>query len=82
MALQVLRVELLEKGSVLFNDLLGLVKKSQDIFVGITKSLEKNSDGKFSPSIDADINNILVVYLHIDPGTPYRDDSSGVNNLA
>ena len=49
---------------------------------GITEGLEQNRNGEFAPPIDADVDNVLGVDFHVDPGPPDRDDAGAVDDLA
>ena len=73
----------LTQGTVILeDDVLREIEEVEQLFLGITERLEKNGCRELAPAIDADMDDVFVVELEIDPRTAIRNNPGVVELLA
>ncbi len=58
-----------------------LAELLEDLLGGPAESLQENGDGLLALAVDADTDHVALVDLHLQPGTPGRDDLGGEDVL-
>ena len=58
------------------------VEVLQDVHLAHAHGLEQDGGGHLAATVDADIQDVLVVEVEVQPGATHGDDSAGVEHLA
>ncbi len=59
-----------------------LIEVVEDVRLGHAHGLEQDGGGHFAAAVDADVQDVLVVEVEVQPGAAHGDDAAGVQNLA
>ncbi|MCL6638242.1 MAG: phenylalanine--tRNA ligase subunit beta, partial [Firmicutes bacterium] len=58
------------------------VYTGEQVLGGVAEGFEEGGDRELPPPVDADVDDVLGIDLHVDPGAAHRNDPRAVDDLA